>query len=148
MLGAKAVAGDFFKGLQTREGRDGRTFQKRRRIVKSFPERMTVKIDVGFDRCVGKGVEECDRCNLRLDDEFVSSLEFEAYWKHGFDMKKADIDVVSIEQSNDLARVSPTAKLWKYELTVKSENIPLSDVLVVVILAKDGRIVSRLSGRL
>jgi hypothetical protein len=147
MLGAKAVAGDFFKGLKAREGHDGRTFQKQHGVVKLFPERITVKIYAGFDRCVGKGAEGCDRCNFRVDDDFMNALDFEVYWKHEFDMTKASIISRTIEQSSDLVRVAPTAKLWKYELTVQSENVPLSDVLVVVILAHDGRIVSRLSGR-
>jgi hypothetical protein len=91
---------------------------------------------------------DCDRCEFRLNDEFMSSLQFEAYWKHGFDMQKAEVEVLSAEQSNDLARVAASAKLWKYELSVESENIPLSDSLAVVILTPNGRIVSRLSGRL
>jgi hypothetical protein len=148
MLGAKAVARDFFKGLRARDTPEGRAFQKHGKAVKSFPERLTVKIDAGFDSCVGKTVLDCDRCDLRLNDVFMNSLQFAAYWKHGFDMQKAEMEVLSAEQSNDLARVEPSAKLWKYELSVKSENIPLSDSLIIVILTPNGRIVSRLSGKL
>jgi hypothetical protein len=149
MLGATAAAGDFFKDLRARDTSEGRTFQKHAKVVRSFPERLTVKIVAGLDSCVGNKKElDCDRCEFRLNDEFMSSLQFEAYWKHGFDMQKAEVEVLSAERSNDLARVEPSAKLWNYELSVKSENIPLSDSLAVVILTPDGRVVSRLSGRL
>jgi hypothetical protein len=148
MLGAKAVAGDFFKDLRARDTREGRRFQKHAKTVKSFPERLTVKIVAGLDGCVGKKVLDCDRCDLRLNDEFMNSLQFEAYWKQGFDMQKAEFEVLSAEQSNDLARVEPSAKLWKYELSIKSESIPLTNSLIVVILTPNGRIVSRLSGKL
>ena len=147
MLGARAVAGDFFKDFRARDTREGRTFQKHGKAVKSFPERLTVKIDAGLDSCVGGKALDCDRCDLRLNNEFMNSLQFEAYWKHGFDTQKADIDVLRAEQSNDLASIAPRAKLWKYELLVKSENVPLTDSLVVIVLTPNGRIVSRLSGK-
>jgi hypothetical protein len=148
MLGARAVAGDFFKDLRARDTQGKRTFQKHAKAVQSFPERLTVKIDAAFDSCAGKTVLEGDRCHLRLSDEFMSSLQFEAYWKHGFEMQKAEVEVLSAEQSSDLASIAPGAKLWKYELSVKSGNIPLTESLIVVILTPNGRIVSRLSGEL
>jgi len=144
MLGARAVAGDFFKDLRTRGTRKGLTFNRHGKEIKSFPARLIVKFDAAFDRCVGKGPPDCDRCDFRLSREFMSSLQFEAYWKHGFDAEqKAAIE----ERSNDLAQVAPSAGLWKYELSIKSENIPLTDSLVVVVLSPDQRIVSRLSAR-
>jgi hypothetical protein len=148
MLGAKAVARDFFKGLRARETREGRTFQEHGRAVKFFPGRITVKIEAVLDRCVRKGVPDCDRCDLRLNAGFMDSLQFEANWKHGFETQKADVDFVSVEQSNDLGGVAPSAKVWKYELSVKSKDVPLTDSLAVVIITPSGRIVSRLSGRL
>lgn len=148
MLGAKVVAGDFFKGLRAHETHEGRTFQKHGRREKFFPERLIVKIVAALDSCVGKGAPGCDRCDFKLDGKFMNSLHFEAYWKHGFDMRKANMDVMSVEQSNDLASVEPNAQLLKYELSVNAENVPLTDALVVVIITPDGRIVSRLSGRL
>ena len=148
MIGARAVAGDFFKDLRSRNSNNGVTFSKHRQKVRVFPERLTVKVDAGFDRCVGRGPVDCDRCDFQLSSEFMNSLQFEAYWKNGFAMQKADIEVLNVEQSNDLARIAPFAKLWKYELSVRSENIPLSDTLVVILLSSDGRVLSRLSGKL
>jgi hypothetical protein len=63
-------------------------------------------------------------------------------------MRTATIITDSRDQSYDLAQYSQAVELWKYQLAVRSENAPLTDVLVIVILATDGRIVSRLSGKL
>lgn len=147
MLGAKAVAKDFFKGLETRTTSEGRTFKRHGRVVKSFPAQLTVKIEAAVGPCVGKGVPDCDRCSFRFDGAFMNSLQFNAYWKHGFDMQKAEIGVLSVEQSDDLAEIAPSADLWKYEFSVNSKDVALTESLVVVVHAPDGRIVSRLSGK-
>jgi hypothetical protein len=148
MLGAKVVAGDFFKDLRSRRSDNDFTFSRHGKNVTTFPPRLIVKIEAGIDRCIGREPASCDRCDFQLTKEFMNSLRFEVYWKNGFDLQKADTDVLSVEQSNDLARVAPSAKLWKYELSIRSENVPLRDALVVVLLSPDGRIVSRLSGKL
>jgi hypothetical protein len=98
--------------------------------VTVFPDRLIVRIDAGLDRCVGPRVPlDCDRCDFRLNTVFMSSFQFEAYWKSGFDMQKADIEVVGVEQSHDLSRVLPTAELWKYEISINSERVPITDSL-------------------
>jgi hypothetical protein len=148
MLGGTAESGDFFKGLRSRDTGKGRIFQKASARITSFPEKLSVEIDAGFDRCTGKGPQSCDRCDFRFDSEFMRSLRFEADWKRGLDMRPATIVTDSRDQSYDLAQYSQAGEFWKYQLAVRSENAPLTDVLVIVILATDGRIVSRLSGKL
>lgn len=152
MVGATAESGDFFRGLKARQTRNGRRFfRKDREEVKSFPETLTVKLEGGLDRCVNKGVSEENGGNhrdFRWDHDLMSSFQFEAYWKRGFEMRKADINVLSKEQSSDLVELLPTGELWKYGLSVKSENVPLTDTLVIVILGPDGKTISRLTGRL
>ena len=78
----------------------------------------------------------------------MRSLRFEAYWKRGLRMRTATIITDSRDQSYDLARYSQAGEFWKYQFAVRSEKAPLTDVLVIVIRAADGRIVSRLSGKL
>jgi hypothetical protein len=149
ILGGNVEAGDFFRVLRKRETRNGPSFHNRLGEVKSFPEQLTVRINAGLDKCTGKQTRSCDRCNFLFDEEFMNSLRFRAYWKDGFHMQKVEIDVLSVEQSNELARVAPAAGLWKYELSINSRNIPLTNSLIIVVISgPDGRIVSRLSGKL
>jgi hypothetical protein len=148
MVGGTAESGDFFKGLRSGQTREGRIFQKGSARITSFPEKLSIEIDAGFDGCTGKGPRTCDRCDFRFDSEFMRSLRFEAYWKRGLDMRKAIIIAESRDQSYDLVQYSEAGEFWKYRLSVRSETVPLTDVLVVVILAPDGRTVSRLSGKL
>jgi hypothetical protein len=148
ILGGTAESGDFFKGLQKRETRHGESFKNARgQKVTSFPARLTVKIDAGLDKCAGQGTPSCDRCDLPLSTELMNSLQFDAYWKQGFEMQKADIDVLSVERPNYLLPTAPNAELWKFEISIRSKNIPLTDSLIVVLHTPDGKIVSRLSGK-
>jgi hypothetical protein len=50
--------------------------------------RLIVKIEAGVAPCVGKSVLACDRCDFRFDEEFMTSLQFDAFWKHGFDQRR------------------------------------------------------------
>src|SRR4029077_19581113 len=54
MLGGRAIAGDFFKGLQSHRTHRGRSFKRNGKPVKLFPEQLTVKVDAGLIRCAGK----------------------------------------------------------------------------------------------
>jgi hypothetical protein len=144
MLGGRAVAEDFFKGLQAHKSGERRTFKRHGKIVRFFPAQVIVKIEAGVAPCTGKSTLACDRCDFRFDDEFMKSLQFDAFWKRGFDQRKAALGVLSEEESDDLA---PTAKLWEYEFSVNSKDVPLTESLLVVLHAPDGRIVSRLSGK-
>ena len=148
MIGARAVSGEFFRGIQTKRKNGEPVYRKKGKVITVFPRRLTVYIDAGFDRCTGPGPKDCDRCDFRFSASFMDSLRFEAYWKHGFDTQKAELGVLSTEKSNDLSRLAPNAELWKYALSIESENVPLTDSLVIIVLSPDGRVVSRLSGKL
>ncbi|MGB8061584.1 MAG: hypothetical protein WCF26_06805 [Candidatus Sulfotelmatobacter sp.] len=144
ILGARAIAEDFFKGLEAHKSGERRMFKRHGKIVKVFPAQLTVKIEAALAPCAAKITLACDRCDFRFDDEFMKSLQFDAFWKRGFDQRKAEVNVLGEEESHDLA---PTAKLWKYDFSVNSKDVPLTESLLVVLHAPNGRIVSRLSGR-
>jgi len=84
MLGGRAVAEDFFKGLQAHKSGEQRTFKRHGKIVRFFPAQVIVKIEAGVAPCAGKSTLACDRCEFRFDDEFMKSLQFDAFWKRGF----------------------------------------------------------------
>ena len=141
MLGARAVADDFFNDLVASKGGERRTFKRHGKVVKFFPSQLTVKIQAAVAPCTGKSTLACDRCEFRFDDEFMKSVQIDAFWKRGFDQQKAEIKNLSEIESHDMP-----AKLWDYEFSVDSKDVLLTESLLVVLHAPDGRIVSRLSG--
>ena len=148
MLGAKVEAGDFFKGLRAHKTHGDRVFRKHGKVIHTFPDSLTIYLAAGYDNCAGRGTPVCDRCDFRFNRDFMQSLRFQAYWKHGFETKETAIRVLSLERSNDLEEIAPSAELWKYQLAVEGRNIPITDALVLTVLDSHGRIVTRLSGKL
>lgn len=138
VIGARATAGDFFEDLRVHRTHKGLIFQKHGKSMHTFPKDLTITIDADLDRCRAKGTPQCDRCEFQLNNEFMNSLKFEAYWKRGLESRQTNIAILGMEA---------TGPVWKYQFVVNSENIPLDESLVVVLLTADGRIVSRLSGK-
>jgi len=147
MLGGDGKSDSFLRNLNVRERHGKRTFREGSTDVKSFPAWVTVTVRGALNECEPRE-EGRSRNDLLLDPSFMSTLRFEAYWKNGFDLRKTDVTIAHKGQSPDLAEVSPTTDLWKYELSVRSENVPLSDALVIVVIERGGGAVSRLSGKL
>ena len=94
-----------------------------------------MKIEATIAPCARKITLACDRCYFRFDDEFMKSLQFDAFWKRGFDQSEAELGGLNEEVSHNLG---PTAKLWKYEFSVNSKDVPLTESLIVVLQASDG----------
>jgi hypothetical protein len=61
-----------------------------------------------------------------------------------FEERKTNVGALSEEESDEPAM---TAKFWAYEFSVNSKDVSLTESLLVVLHAPDGRIVSRLSGK-
>lgn len=138
VLGARAAAGDFFEDLRVHKTHNRNTFRKRGKLVQTFPKILNITVDADLDRCGAKGTLQCDRCEFQFDNQFMNSFRFEVYWKRGLELRQTNIANF---------RMEATDPVWKYEFNVNSENVPLDDSLVIVLLAPDGRIVSRLSGK-
>ena len=141
ILGARAVAEDFFNGLEVHKSGGRRTFKRQGKIFKFFPAKLIVKIEAAVAPCTGKITLACDRCEFRFDDEFMKSVKIDAFWKRGFDQQTAEISNLSEVEAHAMS-----AKRWEYKFSVKSKNVPLTESLLIVLHAPDGRIVSRLSG--
>ncbi|MFQ5664421.1 MAG: hypothetical protein ACE5HL_11380 [Terriglobia bacterium] len=148
-------ADDFFDGLERIETRKGSEFRKGSRIVKYFPGKISFEIEADVFNCP-ENRENSDR--LKTDpiiivppvpqvppaaSGFMSSLQFEAYWKTGFKLRP--VQHLSIKEA---ARVPWTElqNVWVYVLEVQAKDVPLTDRLVVHVLSKDGKKVARFSG--
>ena len=153
-IGARLESGDFFEGLRG-EGspENGRHFRRKSHAVTFFPETLTVTIFVITSPCVGAadphqrtgGVQP----EFSFDASFVKSLRFEAYWKRDFELRNADIGVVSSGEPDRkrLLRVQGTSR-WEYDLQITCPEVPLTDTLVIDVLSPSGVRISRFSQRL
>jgi hypothetical protein len=148
LLSAEVESGMFFENLTTHQKQGKQTFLVGSDEVRFYPEHVLLKLHGFLDRC-GPREKGRYRNDLRLDSDFMTSLGFKTYWKHGFDMRTvaAKIEKQGRIVDPDFARLSPSTDVWEYELSITSEDVPLMDSLVLLILDAKGTELSRLSGR-
>jgi hypothetical protein len=145
-------SGDFFQGLQSRSTATGTEFRKKSINVETFPDKLTVRVLAGLDACDPRKSTPQSGADLlsdfHFDTEFLKSVTFEGFWKHGFETRKADVGLASAGRIASLIPLRSSADWWEYELDLRSRGVCLCDSLVIVVLAPDGRQVTRFSTRL
>lgn len=148
LLSAGVESGAFFENLTTHQKKGKQTFRLGSEEVRFYPEHVLLKLRGYVDKC-GPKEEGRYRNDLRFDSDFMTTLRFKTYWKHGFDMRAVDpkIEKQGRTIDPDFARLSPSTEVWEYELSIKSENVPLTDSIVLLIFEASGTELSRLSGR-
>ena len=149
LLSARVEAGAFLDDLKVHKKHGQRTFRVGSKDEKSFPEHLILLLDGFLHRCEprekGKYLD-----NLRLDSNFLTSLQFKVFWKRGFDMRTADFKIEQQAErgDGDFPNLPSSIEVWQYELSITSPDVPLTDGLVLLILDPDGKEICRLSGRL
>lgn len=120
-----------------------------------FPERTIVRILLSIHRCAATdldlylGPDEM-RPDFPFDNDFIQKLRFEAFWKNGFETKPANLQVLTeaqVKWPRSLSLLTQDADWWEYELEIRGIDIPQTDALAVNVLAPDGRLICRFSGR-
>jgi len=152
-INGRVTSADFFNQLKSYATDDGTVFRLGTKDVTHFPDKLLLTLLIHDQPCslglqpVGTGVY--------LTQEAMSSLKLSLYWKHGVDMRPAgkitlvgsSVDPIE-PYATDLAAELPKRYLWSYELGISSSGVPLTDSLVLIFRAQDGRIVARVAARL
>jgi hypothetical protein len=148
LLSAGVESGTFFESLTSHQKQGEQTFRVGSEEVRFYPEHVLLKLRGFLDTC-GPREKGRYRSDLRLDSDFMTSLQFKTHSKHGFDMRtvEAKTEKKGRIADPDFARLSPSTDAWEYELSIASEDVPLTDSLVLLILDAKGTELSRLSGR-
>jgi len=146
--GGTMSAGYFFHGLKRRDSIDGPRFYKKDSEVLYYPEKLSIILRVMKSPCDARG-HVTSLHALELPDDFVSSLKFRAEWKTGVLLRPVDnFTVLSREHKPmafNLASEQFSNDVVEYEMIVTSKAVPLSDHLIIFVLADDDKDFVRLS---
>jgi hypothetical protein len=128
-------AGDFLKGLQRIETKQGIEFRKKSKIVRQFPE------EVGFDLTGTIGSCPTSLPNSETVaslNDFVNSLSISADWLDG--NVSQTVGDLSVTRTLPVTRwFSEYEKpQWGLSIKVPSKAVPIVSVLVVSLLSKSG----------
>jgi hypothetical protein len=154
-LSGQMNAPDFFDGLRRMDSEEGTSYYLRGQLVTEYPGEVQIVIRLlDFP------------CSLDLKDtvvrppitrETMATLRLNFYWKQGVHMRPvqeskrtaAEVRRIGTFAAGPAAddELAPRYE-WSYAFTVNSENVPLSNDLVLIITGEDGKIAARVAARL
>ena len=129
---------EFFRGLQRTETDDGRTFRKYSRLVTTYPPQLRIQIDVRISIC------DADVYTPAPIPDFLKTLHFKVQWKKAMYLRPVGSFVVENVPLN--LEQSENRRLLVVQIH-DSNNVPLTDHLILTILSPDGKILSRMAAR-
>lgn len=133
-------AGDFFDQLERRKTAEGEQFLIHNRPVGVYPD--SVRVDL-FGAVSTSGETTIEKRYPGTAAALMDSLRIKAEWKTGLDVRP--VSKVSIKRLN--RDVTAPIILWRYQLDVSAEAVPLTDHLVVTVYGPDNQFVARFSAR-
>ena len=132
------TSGDFFDGLQRHEPPSGDEFHKNSRVVTNFPDQLTVQLQLSISVC------DADIYTPAPAPGFVNGIHFKAQWKRGLAMRpvaQVMIQRVAITSEEGDSRLL-------FLLKIRDRDVPLTDHLIISVISPQGKLLSRMSGRL
>ncbi len=152
-LDGHVTAPGFFDDFKRIDDGNGTEYRSAKEIVTEFPESLHVSF-VMFDiPCKSQTLELGPR--KYLTKEMMKSLRFSFYWKRGIELRHIEnlkpeaATAELIEPFNAASKEElPKRYRWILEFKIPSAGVPLTDRLVLIIHAPDGRKVARVAARL
>jgi hypothetical protein len=132
------TSGEFFDGLQRHETPSGDEFHKNSRVVQNFPEQITVQVQLSISVC------DADVYTPAPAPSFVNGIRFKAQWKRGLTMRPVEqfaVQRVAITSEEGDSRLL-------FLLKIHDRDVPLTDHLIISVISPQGKLLSRMSGRL
>ncbi len=132
------TSGSFFDGLQRHETPAGDEFRINSRVVKNFPEQITVQVQLSISVC------DADIYTPAPAPGFVNGIRFKAQWKRGLAMRPVAqfaVQRVAITSEEGDSRML-------FLLKIRDQDVPLTDHLIISVMSPQGKLMSRMSGRL
>jgi hypothetical protein len=143
----------FFDNLRRVDSSSGTLFRRGNVIVTEFPERMELSFELYDLPCTDRIQEAGTRSYL--SKAILRTLQLNFYWKRGLSVRPAPevklthAEMIPIEPfATSLSDELPKRYEWWFQFDVPSAGVPLTDSLVVVMQAPDGKIAARCAARL
>jgi len=134
------ISGDFFNGLRQHKTPDGTEFRKKKEntTYRSFPGQLVVDVEASPYKCKANATEI-------IPPDYAAGLmagaSFAVAWKRG-DETRPVILLATVERHHSLSLG------WSYFLTIPSDDVPLTDSLIIDVSLRHGISETRLIGDL
>jgi hypothetical protein len=152
-LTGRMFAPEFFENLKRVDSQLGTVYRRGNDVVSVFPEKMQLHFMM-YDMPCSSRIQEAGT-QAYLTRELMETLRFSFFWKHGMVLRPAKgitlkhsearpVPAYAGEQVKDL----PEKYEWWLEFEVPSENVPVTDSLVILVRTADGYVAARVAARM
>jgi hypothetical protein len=152
-LTGRMFAPEFFENLKRVDSQLGTVYRRGNDVVSVFPEKMQLQFMM-YDMPCSSQFQEAGT-QVYLTRELMELLRFSFFWKHGMVLRPAKgvtlkhsearpVPAYAGEQVKDL----PEKYEWWLEFEVPSENVPVTDSLVIIVRTADGYVAARVAARM
>ena len=152
-VSGRATAPHFFEGLKRIDDEHGTRYQRGQEVLTEFPAELAISLVIFDFPCPGQLEKPGPR--RYLTKEMMLALRFSFYWKRNLELRHIEnlkqgtaraepIEPYNAESKEDL----PKRYRWFLDFTIPSAGVALTDRVVLVIRAADGRTAARVAARL
>jgi len=154
-LSGQMNAPDFFDGLRRVDSEEGTVYYLRNQLVTEYPDQVQIVIHLLDFPCTLDLKDPAVRPPITR--EMMATLQLNFFWKQGVHMRPveeskrtgADIRRIGRFATGPAADDELTPRYeWNYAFTVNSENVPLTNDLVLVIKNHEHKVAARVAARL
>jgi hypothetical protein len=148
-------APDFFEGLRRVDSEEGTSYYLRNQLVTEYPEEVQIVLHLLDFPCTLDLRDTVVRPPITR--EMMATLRLNFFWKQGVHLRPVEgskRNTVEVRRIGTFA-AGPAADEelarryeWSYTFTVNSENVPLTNNLVLVIEDEEHKIAARVAARL
>lgn len=152
-LTGRVFAPEFFENLKRVDSEPGTVYRRGNDVVSEFPAKMQLHFMM-YDMPCSDQIQAAGT-RVYLTRELMQSLQFSFFWKHGMVLRPAKgitlkhsearpVPAYAATQAEDL----PEKYEWWLEFEVPSENVPVTDSLVILVRTADGYVAARVAARM
>ena len=152
-LTGKVFAPEFFENLKRVDSELGTIYRRGNDVVSVFPEKMQLHFMM-YDLPCSDQIQVTGT-QVYLTRALMKSLRLSFFWKRGMVLRPAKgvtpkhlearpVLAYGAEHAMDL----PEKYEWWFEFDVPSENVPVTDSLVILVRTADGHIAARVAARM
>ena len=152
-LFGRMTASGFFDNLKRIDDSHGTRFEQGTATLTEFPGEVRLDFSIRDFPCSPQLEQTSARTVLTRS--VMSSMQLYLYWKRGVELRP--VQNVKLQHTSvapivpyavELAGQLPERYEWSYEMTVPSAGVPLTDDLVLILRAPDGKLAARVAARL
>jgi hypothetical protein len=152
-LTGRVFAPEFFENLKRVDSELGTIYRRGNDVVSVFPEKMQLHFMM-YDMPCSDQIQAAGT-RVYLTRALMETLRLSFFWKHGMYLRPAKgvtpkhlearpVPAYGAAQAKDL----PEKFEWWFEFEVPSENVPVTDSLVILVRTPDGYIAARVAARM